>query len=321
MSAEAALQALPRELLARGYRFITTTPLSHQRVLARRHGERAGNLRDVFGWSLPFDQGLLDPDLFDAMTRAGVVRDSGGALRSTVRVSTLADDAFLHSAYPTLEDDAVFFGPDTYRFARFIAQELALRGGERSADAPPLRLLDVGCGSGAGALAALRCLAARGLRAEATLNDINPRALQLAAANFAAAGLGAQLARGDALEAVDGTFDLVISNPPYMADPRHRAYRDGGAGLGRALSVRIAAQALSRLAPGGQLLLYTGVAMIDGADPFLAEMKPLLRDARVEWSYSEIDPDVFGEELEAAPYDAAERIAAVGLVATRRLAS
>ena len=31
-------------------------------------------------------------------------------------------------------------------------------------------------------------------------------------------------------------------------------------------------------------------------------------------NYAEIDPDVFGEELEAGPYRAAERIAAVALV-------
>ncbi|MDB5861659.1 MAG: SAM-dependent methyltransferase, partial [Ramlibacter sp.] len=177
-----------------------------------------------------------------------------------------------------------------------------------------LRVLDIGCGSGAGGIAFARL---PGSAPDLTMNDINPRALEFAAANAAVAGVDAAYALGDALHAVHGAFDLVISNPPYMADPQHRAYRDGGAGLGRALSVRIAAQALSRLAPGGQLLLYTGVAMVDGADPFLAEMEPLLRRAEVEWSYSEIDPDVFGEELEAAPYDRADRIAAVGLVATR----
>lgn len=35
-------------------------------------------------------------------------------------------------------------------------------------------------------------------------------------------------------------------------------------------------------------------------------------------SYDEIDPDVFGEELEQPAYAAAHRIAAVGLVVTRR---
>jgi len=81
--------------------------------------------------------------------------------------------------------------------------------------------------------------------------------------------------------------------------------------------VRIAAESLKRLAPGGQLLLYTGVAMVDGEDPFLAELQPLLAAPGFDWSYAEIDPDVFGEELERPVYAHIDRIAAVGLIATR----
>jgi hypothetical protein len=39
---------------------------------------------------------------------------------------------------------------------------------------------------------------------------------------------------------------------------------------------------------------------------------------RVDRRYDEIDPDVFGEELEQPAYAAAHRIAVVGLVVTRR---
>ena len=118
---------------------------------------------------------------------------------------------------------------------------------------------------------------------------------------------------------VQGTFDLIISNPPYLDDAAQRAYRHGGARLGRALGVRIAAESLKRLAPGGRLLLYTGVAMVDGEDPFLRELQPLLAASGFEWSYAEIDPDVFGEELERPVYAHIDRIAAVGLVARRPL--
>ncbi|MBG9388665.1 methyltransferase [Caenimonas sp. DR4.4] len=304
--------------MAGGYRFVTPTPLTHQRVLARDPARRATDLRGILGWSLPFEPDAVGADTLHAMREADVLRESGGLLRSTVRISTLGADGFLHSSYPTVADDSVFFGPDTYRFARFIEQAVDARA-RRSGPAPasPLRVLDIGCGSGAGAIVVARRLALHGIEADVTMNDINPRALRLAAANAAAAGIACAFAQGDALQAVEGDFDLIVSNPPYMADPQRRAYRDGGEGLGRALSVRIAAQALHRLAPGGQLLLYTGVAIVDGGDPFLHEVEPLLRAARCEWSYEEIDPDVFGEELEAAPYDRADRIAAVGLVATR----
>ncbi|MGJ7566204.1 methyltransferase [Variovorax sp. GB1R11] len=308
------LNAAPvlRQVAATGYRFTTVTPLTHQRVLARRGREPGLTLRDVFGWNLPFEANVLPPALLADMEHAGLVRRTGTLLRSTVRIASLGDDLFFHSAYPTVEENAVFFGPDTSRFARFLLQALAGRKAQQHA-----RVLDVGCGSGAGGVAVARALAATGTPAQVVMNDINPLALQYAAVNAEAAGVTVTLAQGDALSAVDGDFDLIVSNPPYLDDAAQRAYRHGGTRLGRALSARIATESLKRLAPGGQLLLYTGVAMVDGEDPFLAEMRPLLEGSGCEWSYAEIDPDVFGEELERSVYAHIDRIAAIGLVVTR----
>ncbi|MET3479288.1 class I SAM-dependent methyltransferase [Variovorax atrisoli] len=303
-----------RQVAATGYRFTTVTPLTHQRVLARRGREPGTTLRDIFGWNLPFEPRAVPPQLLAAMEHAGVVQRTGSLLRSTVRIASLGDDLFLHSAYPTVEEKAVFFGPDTSRFARFIRHALD----RHAAQSTPLRVLDVGCGSGAGGIAVARALDATDTPATLVMNDINPLALQYTAVNAQVAGVEVTLARGDALSAVEGDFDLIVSNPPYLDDAAQRAYRHGGARLGRALSVRIAAESLRRLAPGGRLLLYTGVAMVDGEDPFLAEMRPLLAGPGFEWSYAEIDPDVFGEELERPVYAHIDRIAAVGLVATRR---
>ena len=308
-----ALEALLLALRDSGYRFITTTPLTHARVLARSLDAPAAGLRNIFGWNRPFAPHTVAPDILSLMTRAGLLQEAGALQRSTVRVSALGDDLFVHSAYPTGAADAVFFGPDTYRFARFIREALRWRP-----DAPQ-RILDIGCGSGAGAIVAARALMQNGSSAPTIyMNDINPLALRYCAVNAAAAGVAVTLAQGDALSAVEGDFDLIISNPPYLDDDTARTYRHGGARLGRALSVRFAREALARLAPGGQLLLYTGVVMVDGDDPLRAELLPLLEAADCVWSYEEIDPDVFGEELDRPVYAQAERIAAVGLIATRR---
>ena len=96
-----------------------------------------------------------------------------------------------------------------------------------------------------------------------------------------------------------------------------RAYRHGGGALGAQLSLRIVEQALYRLAPGGSLVLYTGVAMIDGIDPFLDAVAPRLESPMFGWTYHEIDPDVFGEELLTPGYQRVERIAVVALIVTR----
>ena len=315
-----ALVDLLGEVAAADYAFITPTPLTHQRVLRNRGDGPARSLRDVFGWNLPFDATVVPGAVLTALHAADAVSVSGGFYRSKVRIASLDGHLFIHSAFPTDQEDAVFFGPDTYRFARFI--RTTCRHAPVSPDRQALRILDVGCGSGAGGIAAAHALSSQsGVATQVVMNDVNPLALHYARVNVSVAGLGAVFAQGDALSAVEGEFDLIVSNPPYMDDSGNRAYRHGGDGLGRALSIRIAAEALTRLAPGGSLLLYTGVAILGGCDPFLSEMLPLLQTADCDWSYEELDPDVFGEELDQPRYAHAERIAVVGLVATRNLPS
>lgn len=305
---DAALKVLLQHLREQAYEFTTVTPLTHARVLVNRQGVPAGNLRDIFGWSLGFSETAMPTALLDVLLQYGVVVREDGLYRSCVRVSSFDGDLFVHSAFPTLANDAVFFGPDTYRFLNLIRDHMPVAAADK-----PLRIADVGCGSGAGGIMAARLR----VGAHVTLNDINPLALRYAGVNAASAGVAVELALGDALSAVTGDFDVVLSNPPYLEDDAERAYRHGGGDLGRALSVKIGAQALQRLLPGGRLILYTGVAIVDGVDHFIREMEPFLGQAGCTYTYAEIDPDVFGEELERTVYRQADRIAAVGLVAVK----
>ena len=304
----AALLELLVYLRDAGYEFTTVTPLTQARVLANRRGEDAAGLRDIFGWSMPFKPGLLPAQLLSLLRQAGVVVQTGEMLRSTVRVATLADDLFVHSAFPTTASDAVFFGPDTCRFFNLIRDNLPA-----AVTGSPLRMVDIGCGSGAGGIMAARLR----VGAQVLLNDFNPRALLYAGVNAASADMEVELALGDAFSAVEGDFDVVMCNPPYLVDEAARAYRHGGGYLGREFGVRMASQALQRLRPGGRLILYTGVAIVDGVDHFVKDMEPHLGRAGCTYTYAEMDPDVFGEELERPVYRHAERIAAIGLVAVK----
>ena len=302
------LLQLGRRLVADGYRFITPTPLTHQRVNQRDEGQMADSLRDVFGWSRPFAPGLLSADEQRQLQDAQIIDTYEGELKSRVRWSSLDDLLFVHSAFPTEAADAVFFGPDTYRFAQLIHAHLQQNFG------PIHRAVDIGCGAGVGAI-----LIGRARReAEVLALDINPAALRLTAINAALAEVAnVKVRASDLLQGVDGEFDLIVANPPYMADPAERAYRHGGGTLGAGLSLRIVEQALNRLAPGGSLLLYTGVAMVDGRDPFLDTVLPRLDEKRFGWTYRELDPDVFGEELLNPGYQRVDRIAVVALTVTR----
>ncbi len=307
-----SLVAVGKWLLHEGYAFVTPTPATHARVLARSPGRIASNMRDVFGWSLPFSTGLLPSHCMAWLRDGGLVEESGGIARSLVRYSSIAGMLFAHSAYPTSAADAVFFGPDTYRFVSLIQNELALRPLSRHM----ARVLDVGCGAGPGGLAA--AMACTPLPLSLHMADINDGALVFAKANAELTGVPlAALAQGDLYDAVEGNFDFIVSNPPYLNDLAGRLYRHGGGPWGGGLSERIVREGLPRLAPGGRLVLYTGAAMIEGADPLLDALRPQLDHTGWPWSYRELDPDVFGEELQEPAYANADRIAAVALIVHR----
>jgi hypothetical protein len=319
-----ALAALGRSLQAAGYRFVTVTPATHRRVNGRPENAWAHDLRGVFGWSRPFRAGVL-PDAIDAQLRAAglaVPVDADGndsadgatpaGWRALVRASTIGERLYFHSAWPTCDADAVFFGPDTYRYTAAMKRVLGAHGSLRR---PVRRAIDIGAGAGPGAIElALRCRDATVYAA-----DINRAALALADVN---ANLNdahnVVPCRSDLLDGVDGGFDLVMSNPPYILDPDALTYRHGGGAHGAELSIRIVHAALDRLHPGGSLLLYTGVAMVDGGDPFLDAVRGRLDGDADCWAYEELDPDIFGGQLGCDGYETVERIAAVWLHAVRR---
>jgi hypothetical protein len=146
-----------------------------------------------------------------------------------------------------------------------------------------------------------------------TLIDINPAALELARVNGQAAGVVLETLVSDHMP---GGPDLVIANPPYLMDEGERAYRDGGDLLGGGLSRDWAVQALSALAPGGTMLLYTGAAFVGGKAPLISALESACADARL--LIEELDVDVFGEELDEPAYSGVERIGAIGAVISRR---
>jgi SAM-dependent methyltransferase len=298
------LPALLAAAEAHGYSFTTVTPETHRRVLANRAGETAKDLRDVFGWSMAFERGLLAEDVWAPLEGAGMIEPAGeGLWRSRLRISSAAGTLFLHSAFPTEDADSVFFGPDTYRFITFLEAELPALGARRG-------LVDMGSGSGAGGIAAARLLPG----ARLTLADINPAALRLARANAEFAGLTVETLESPGLDHVADGFDMVIANPPFVMDEEGRAYRDGGDLHGLRLSLDWAEQAMARLPAGGAMLLYTGSAIVGGEDGFRQALEGAAEAAGCGLRYAELDPDIFGELLDEPAYREVERIAAVGAV-------
>jgi release factor glutamine methyltransferase len=123
------------------------------------------------------------------------------------------------------------------------------------------RVLDVGTGGGALALAAVRA----GARS-VTAVDLSVRSVVSARVNALLHRAPLEVRRGDLFTPVRGRpFDVVLANPPYVPAetetlPRHRPGRSWDAGRdGRAVIDRICAEVASVLVPGGRLLMVHSV--------------------------------------------------------------
>lgn len=302
------LSLLLAYLMRQNYRFTTVSPNTHKKVNSRPQNARANDLVGVFGWNRPFGVETVDKFVFELIQSTDLAVKSESGCKSQYRVSNINQQLFLHSAYPTLQNDSVFFGPDTYRFVGALQHFLALNR------QPIVRAVDIGTGSGAGAVVLALALP----QCEIIAVDINEAALSLAHINITAADIdNLRLVKSDLLNDVEGNFDLIIANPPYLLDESEREYRQGGGQLGAQLSVQIVDTAITRLNPQGVLLLYTGVAIVDGNDAFLVEITAKLNRARFVFEYVEVDPDIFGEELANAAYSHVDRIAAIVLIARK----
>jgi release factor glutamine methyltransferase len=137
---------------------------------------------------------------------------------------------------------------------------------EQALQAPFRDVLDLGLGSGC---VLLTLLAERG-EATGVGADLSPAALQVAAGNAADLGVAARASfvLSDWFDAIDGSFDLIVSNPPYISEAEmaelspevlhepHMALTPGGDGLSPYRA--IAAGAGRHLRAGGRLLVEIG---------------------------------------------------------------
>jgi release factor glutamine methyltransferase len=169
--------------------------------------------------------------------------------------------------------------PETEVLIELIFQELSTE-----LSTPPLRLVDIGCGSGAISLSVKH----RYPQLEVWATDISPDAVNLTLENARHANLELHVRQTSLLDDVPGMFHAIVSNPPYLPETDslepevalepHAALFSGADGL--QLAREIARLAVERLEPNGLLALEL--------DPRNA---PMLRD--------ELEPLGFTARLEA----------------------
>ncbi len=119
------------------------------------------------------------------------------------------------------------------------------------------RVLEIGCGSG---VVSIHCALAG---AEVVCGDVNPRAVALTRMNAAANGAVLEAVETDVYSNVEGRFDLVLFNLPYLpveeGEGLARAWSGGPDGLGPL--PRLLDGAPKHLLPGGRVVVVTSSLM------------------------------------------------------------
>ena len=212
-------------------------------------------------WLLAHDDAALAPAQAAAFEAALARRAAGEPL------AYIVGEKEFHGLALAVSPDVLVPRPETELLVDWALELLA-------GQAAPT-VADLGTGSGAIALAVQhRCPAAR-----VTATDASPAALAVARANAERLGLPLQLAAGSWWQALPGqVFDLVLSNPPYIAGDDHhlqalvheprQALTPEGDGL-QALRA-IVAGAPAHLQAGGWLLLEHGFDQADAVQALLA---------------------------------------------------
>ncbi|MEU8678983.1 methyltransferase [Streptomyces sp. NPDC048560] len=127
---------------------------------------------------------------------------------------------------------------------------------------PVASALDVGTGSG------IQALHASQHATHVTATDLNPRALAFTRLTLALSGAApADLREGSLFGPVaDETFDLIVSNPPFVISPGARlTYRDGGMG-GDDLCRTLVQQSGDRLNEGGYAQFLANWQHVEGEE-------------------------------------------------------
>lgn len=153
---------------------------------------------------------------------------------------------------------------------------------------PPKRILDLCTGGGCIGIACALAFP----DAEVVLADISPDALEVAEINIRKFGLEGRVTavQSDLFAALAGNFDLIVSNPPYVAEDEYNDlpeeyHREPVLGLitdqnGIGIPLRILDQAANFLTPDGVLILETGVTW-----PVLAAARSDLPFLWLEFAY------------------------------------
>lgn len=138
-----------------------------------------------------------------------------GALKESVPIQYILGTADFYGREFAVNPSVLIPRPETEELVEIILKDV-----RQKKNVAPLKIADIGTGSGCIAVT----LAAELPEAEVTALDISAEALETARANAARLQVNVRFLQADILaetttaQAVPGTFDLIVSNPPYVLE-------------------------------------------------------------------------------------------------------
>lgn len=237
---------------ARG--FFGLDKLDADLLLLHAHGVAAGALHASRSWLLTHDTDLLADGVRDCYRQCAMRRQAGEP------VAYIVGEKDFYGLALAVDARVLVPRPDTETLVDWALERLS--GVPRAPGDAAFRVLDLGTGSGAIALAIKRNRPA----CEVDAVDASGAALAVAQANADRHGLVIRMVQSHWFDAIDGQYDCIVSNPPYVAeDDVHltalvheplQALASGSDGLRDIRQIVLGAP--THLLPGGWLLLEHG---------------------------------------------------------------
>ena len=198
---------------------------------------------------------------------AGMLVSQGDSIRSRVLAAPLGELTCFHDTFSMSEAEKfthVFFGRCSVRLARSLAELSRTRRFTRS--------LDLCTGSGVQALLCSK------FSDEVTGVDINPRAVRLAQANQEVNLVrNARFLESDLFSAVEGQFDLITANTPFLLlPPDSKATSGKGGELGIEVTLRIFEALDTYLRPEGFGRFVVSTAWVSGRSTLVDSLRTRL---------------------------------------------
>ena len=197
---------------------------------------------------------VLPASFLDVCSRIGLLERTDDRLRARIVIVPIEDLLFASDAFDLLgsEDAAEFVLPASTHSANFL-RLLTLRSRVGS-------MLDLGCGCGIHALFAARHCD------NVVATDISPEAIRYTQFNASLNSIdNIECLSGDLFEPVaDRSFDLIISNPPFVIGPDQEfTYRDNRMELDEFCEL-VVGESARHLADGGHLQMLFESVEIEG---------------------------------------------------------